>query len=134
VILKDLIALLQRQSVVQWRLIVEKLAAYYLENGQEDISKSYINDVLRVARRGSVIDVANGGSLAQAAVKLSIGGDRLFQESVILCDVTYLKEISALSDPIDMNEAAKALYDDVGHARYLSLILNRYSSDGNTAN
>ncbi|MFN2189833.1 MAG: NYN domain-containing protein [Candidatus Promineifilaceae bacterium] len=133
-ILKDLIALLQRQSVVQWRLIVEKLAAYYLENGQEDISKSYINDVLRVARRGSVIDVANGGSLAQAAVKLSIGGDRLFQESVILCDVTYLKEISALSDPIDMNEAAKALYDDVGHARYLSLILNRYSSDGNTAN
>jgi uncharacterized LabA/DUF88 family protein len=129
-VLKDMIALLQRYPESEWRRLVNRLASHYTENGQEVVSKSYINDVLRIARRADVIGVANGGSLAHASVNLAVSGDRLFQDAVIRCDVTYLREIKALRNPLDMKEAAKALYDDEGHARYLKIILNRYDENG----
>jgi uncharacterized LabA/DUF88 family protein len=132
-ILKDMVSLLQSQPATEWRFVVDRLATHYEESGQESISKSYINDVLRVARRAAVIGVSNGGSLAHASVKLSVAGDRVFQEAVILCDVTYLLEIEDRNNPVDMNEASKALYEDEGHARYLKVILNRHSKNGKPA-
>lgn len=132
-VLKDLIALLQHQPKAQWQQVVEYLANYYLNGGQESVSKSYINDVLRIARRAEVIGVANGGSLSHAPVTLTVAGDRVFQDAVIRCDVTYLREIQSEQSPIDMKEAAKALYENEGHARYLKVILSRYAENGQPA-
>jgi hypothetical protein len=126
-IIKDLISLLQHQPQVEWRRLVDQLALHYQEAGQDEVSKSYINDVMRIARRAEIICVDNGGSLADAAVHLDVKGDRVFQDAVIRCDMTYLQEIQSLQNPIDLNEAAKALYEDVGHARYLKVILSRYA-------
>jgi hypothetical protein len=45
-------------------------------------------------------------------------------------DHTFLKEIQSLSSPFELEEAAVALYDSVGHTRYLKVILHRYSENG----
>lgn len=129
-VLKDMIALLQHQPKVEWRQVVDHLADYYVNGGEDEVSKSYINDVLRIARRAEVIGVANDGSLSHAAVSLSVAGERVFQDAVIRCDVTYLREIESVQNPIDMKEAAKALYENEGHVRYLKVILSRYAEHG----
>ncbi|HET6443594.1 MAG TPA: NYN domain-containing protein [candidate division Zixibacteria bacterium] len=128
-VLKDLIAFLRLQPKTEWRQIVDRLAVYYEDSDREEVSKSFINDVLRIARRAEVIDVGNGGSLAKAAVSLSISGDRAFQNAVIRCDVTYLREIESVQNPLDIKEAAKALYEDEEHARYLKVIFSRYTEN-----
>lgn len=132
-VLKDMIALLQSHPDVEWRSLVDKLTSHYRQTGAEDVSKSYINDVLRIARRAEVIQVDNGGSLAQAAVHLAMEGERLFQEAVIHCDACYLQEIRNLQNPLDMREAAVALYESDGHARYLKVIYSRYIDGPQTA-
>ena len=127
---KDLVALLTHRDQLPWRQIVDRLATYYQGAGREDISKSYVNDVLRLARRAAVIDVRNGKSLAKAPVSLQISGSRSFQEAVILCDATYLKEILDMDSPFDLDQASIALYETVGHTRYLSVVLSRYVQNG----
>jgi hypothetical protein len=129
-VLKDLIALLGHRDKLQWRQIVDRLTEYYQGNGREDISKSYVNDVLRLARRAAVVQVRNGGSLAKAPVTLHITGNRRFQEAVILCDTTYMQEILDTGDPFVLDQASIALYETVSHARYLQVILNRYARNG----
>lgn len=126
VVLKDLIALLSHRDQLQWRQIVDRLASYYEGAGRADISKSYVNDVMRLARRANVLSVRNGNSLAKAPVSLRIAGDRVFQEAVIKCDATYLQEILATEGVFDLDQASIALYESVGHTRYLQVILNRY--------
>ncbi len=130
IILKDLVALLDHRDQIQWRQIVDRLAGYYQSHGREDISKSYVNDVLRLARRAAVIRVQNGGSLAKAPVSLRIAGERRFQEAVIMCDATYLAEMREMEGPLDLDQASIALYETVGHTRYLQVILNRYAQNG----
>jgi hypothetical protein len=129
-ILKDLVALLGQREQIQWRQIVDRLTSYYQGHGREDVSKSYVNDVLRLARRAAVIHVQNGGSLAKAPVALQIAGERRFQEAVIMCDATYLAEIREIEDPLDLDQASIALYETIGHTRYLQVILNRYAQNG----
>jgi uncharacterized LabA/DUF88 family protein len=125
-ILQDLIMLVGHRDQLQWRQIVNRLTTYYQSAGQHDISKSYVNDVMRLARRANVIYVLNGNSLAKAPVQLQISGERQFQEAVILCDATYLQEILATDSPFDLDQASIALYESVGHTRYLQVVLNRY--------
>ena len=129
-ILKDVIAVLQRHSQVPWRQLVDHLFAHYKSNGRTVISKSYVNDVLRLARRADVLGVQNGGSLATSPVYLQIDGQRAFQDAVIRCDATYLKEIQGLNEPFGLEQAAIALYDSEGHARYLKVVLGRYADNG----
>ncbi|MGW8318188.1 MAG: NYN domain-containing protein [Candidatus Promineifilaceae bacterium] len=129
-ILKDLVATLERQTLLAWREAVNDLFAAYQQTGQLEMSKSYINDVLRAARRAEVIHVAEGGSLATAPIDLQVKGPRAFQEAVIRCDAMYLTEIQALEDPFVLEEAALALYETVGHARYLKVVLTRFSENG----
>lgn len=133
-VLKDLISLLTHRDELQWRQIVDRLATYYQGAGRDDISKSYVNDVMRLARRAAVIYVRNGNSLAKAPVTLQISGDRLFQEAVILCDATYLKEIMSMDMPFDMDQVSIALYETVGHTRYLQVVLGRYVQNGQGRN
>ncbi len=67
--------------------------------------------------------------MATAAVMLRITGDRALQEAVIKCDLVYLKEIQSLEDPFDLDQASIALYEDIGHSRYLKVILSRFSNN-----
>ncbi len=129
-VLKDLIGLLHHRQQLQWRQIVDRLATYYQGAGRADVSKSYVNDVMRLARRAHVLDVRNGNSLAKAPVSLRLTGERLFQEAVIKCDATYLQEIRAMDNAFDLDQASIALYESVGHTRYLQVILNRYVDNG----
>jgi hypothetical protein len=129
-VIKDIISLLQQTPEIFWRELVNTLAAVYEEQGKEEFSKSYVNDVLRGARRAEVVGVHNGGKLATSSVYLQMTGERVFQEAVMRFDLTYLKEIQALGCEFDLEEAAVALYESVGHTRYLKVILNRFSSNG----
>ncbi|MCI0394098.1 MAG: NYN domain-containing protein [Chloroflexi bacterium] len=126
-LLRDIVTLLQNKPEIEWQQLVDNLVAYYQNKKQEEFSRSYINDALRLARRANVVQVRNGGRLADATVSLQIGGERLFQEAVMRCDAAYLGEIQALGEPFSLDEAAVALYDDAGRARYLKILLNRYS-------
>ena len=128
-ILRDIVTLLQHREQMEWRQIVNHLAGYYQRKDKQDISKSYVNDVLRVARRADVVGVQDGGGLATAAVMLRITGDRALQEAVIKCDLVYLKEIQSLEEPFDLDQASIALYEDIGHSRYLKVILSRFSNN-----
>ena len=130
VILKDLITLLRRNNQLRWRQMVNALTGYYARNDRDDISKSFVNDVLRVARRAEVIDVQNGGSLAKAPVYLLLSGERGFQEAVKKCDLTYLSEIMKLNDLFDLEQASMALYEDIDHVRYLELLSKRDGDSG----
>ncbi len=132
-ILRDIVSLLKHRPQMEWRQMVNHLGAYYLRLGQQDISKSYVNDVLRVARRAEVINVQNGGSLAKAAVSLQLEGERAFQDAVINCDLIYLQEIQNLETQFDLEQASIALYEDAGHVRYLKVILSRFSNNGRQA-
>jgi hypothetical protein len=126
-ILNNLVSFLNSQGEMPWRDLVNALSNHYLEQGRKDISKSYINDVLRVARRSDVVDVGNEGTLSYAPVKLSISGDRLFQNAVMQCDATYLRQINSLPEPFDWEEASLALYDTPIRVRYLQVVHNRFS-------
>jgi hypothetical protein len=128
-ILKDVITLLGGTDDLPWRKMVDRLSEYYQRTGRVDISKSFVNDVLRVARRAAVIGIDDGSSLAKAPVSLLLSGDRRFQEAVIKCDATYLREIRSLKSPFNLEQASIALYEDVGHLRYLQVLLNRFSAD-----
>ena len=129
-VIKDIISSLQSSSAFTWRDLVNELATNYKAQGKNKYSKSYVNDVLRVARRAKVVGVDNGGKLASSPVSLQISGNRMFQDAVMFFDLTYLKEIQSLGSPFDLEEAAVALYDSVGHTRYLKVILNRFSDNG----
>jgi len=132
-ILKDVVTLLGRSRDQQWRKMVNLLSDYYQRTDRTDLSKSFVNDVLRIARRAEVIGIDNGSSLAKAPVSLLLSGDRLFQEAVIKCDATYLREIHNLNRPFNLEQASIALYEDVGHLRYLQVLLNRFSAAGQAA-
>lgn len=132
-VIKDLIATLQQQSEIPWRQLVDQLANQYKAQGKNDYSKSYVNDVLRAARRAEVVGVHNGGKLATSPVYLQLSGNRLFQDAVMRFDLTYLKEIQLLRSPFDLEEAAVALYESVSHTRYLKVIMNRFSSNGQSS-
>lgn len=124
-ILKDVVALLQQQPNPRWHQIVDTLYLHYTR-GDENISKSLINDVLRVARRARVISAPQSSTkpLASLPVTLLLHGDRLFQQAVMLCDYTYVAELQSLSEPpFNVEDAALALYDAISHARYLRYLL-----------
>lgn len=129
-VIRDMIASLQRHSDIAWRDLVNELYDSYQSQGKLDYSKSYVNDVLRAARRAEVVGVRNGGKLATSPVYLQINGNRLFQEAVMRFDLTYLKVIRSLGSRFELEEAAVALYESVGHTRYLKVIMNRFSDNG----
>jgi hypothetical protein len=127
-ILKDVCDLLDQNETMQWRSMVEELwTRYQHEDG--DISKSYINDVLRLARRSGVINVQNGTSLAQARVPIRLEGDRIYQEAVFHCDAAYLKEIQQFEEPLNLDEASVALYESANQVRYLRIVIEHYLED-----
>jgi hypothetical protein len=129
VILKDLVATLQAEDGLEWRELVDRLAA--LHPGEEDgeTSRNMINAIIVLARRAGVVRTLKGRTLATAPVLLALEGDRLYQESVVRSDMAYLEAIRALDEPFDLEEAALALYDNASYVPYLRHLLTRLEAE-----
>jgi uncharacterized LabA/DUF88 family protein len=123
-ILKDMIPLLQRSEQMRWRELIDVLASQY-EAQNKDISKNTINALMLVARRAQVVHTHKGRSLSTAPVALELKGEKAFQEALMLCDATYLREIVSLAEPFDLEQAALALYYTPGHINYLKMLMTK---------
>lgn len=101
------------------------LANEYQEKGK-DISKNMINAVMLVARQGQIIRTLKGKSLATAPVLLMLEGPARFQEAIVRCDATYLRQILELPEPFDIQEASLALYDSPNYVAYLEKVMKKW--------
>jgi len=138
VILKEMIQALQREDSIEWRELVDRLAAAHPGEEEGEASRNIINAMVVLARRAGVVRTLKGRTLATAPVLLALEGDRLYQESVIRCDMVYLDAIRMLPEPFDLEEAALALYDKASYAPYLKGLLvrlkeSRLNGSGETA-
>lgn len=125
VILKEMIHALQQEESIEWRELVDKLAVGHPAEEEGEASRNIVNAMVVLARRAGVVRTLKGRTLATAPVLLALEGDRLYQESVIRCDMVYLDAIRALPEPFDLEEAALALYDKASYAPYLKGLLAR---------
>ncbi len=128
VILKDLIQTLDEEGQLRWRQVIDMMAQKYSADGKE-ISKNMINAVMLVARQGQIIRTLKGKSLATAPVLLMLEGPKRFQEAVVRCDATYLRQILELPEPFDLTEAALALYDSVKYSAYLEMVMKKWMGE-----
>ena len=128
VILKDLIQILDEEGQLRWRQVIDMMAQQYNADGK-DISKNMINAVMLVARQGQIIRTLKGKSLATAPVLLMLEGPKRFQEAVVRCDATYLRQILELPEPFDLTEAALALYDSVKYTAYLEMVMKKWMGE-----
>lgn len=130
-ILKDIITVLAQEKSVLWKTLVDQIAEKYKENDDLTVSKGYVHDTLRVARRAEVITTSNGSkSLTADPLQLQLQSDKPFQDAVMRCDALYLQELQAAFGEIDLDEAALALYDSKGHQRYLKVVQNHFAGNG----
>jgi len=125
VVLKELIETLQHEDGLEWRELVDRLAARHPGDEDGEASRNMINAMVVLARRAGVVRTLKGRTLATAPVLLALEGDRLFQESVVRSDMVYLDAIRSLSEPFDLEQAAVALYDQTGYVPYLRQVLAR---------
>jgi hypothetical protein len=102
VILKNIIAALQEEDGLEWRELVDRLAARIPAGPDGDLSRNMINAVLVLARRAGIVRTLKGKTLSAAPVLLALEGDRLFQDGVIRTDTVYLEAIRALPEPFDL--------------------------------
>lgn len=126
-VLKDALAFLQQADAPRWHQVVDTLYTYYEKQQKKSVSKSVINDVLRVARRARVISAPQTSAkpLASLPVTLILEGEKLLQRAVMLCDYTFLTELQSLSDvPFNIEDAALALYDSADRVPYLKHLLS----------
>jgi hypothetical protein len=135
-LLKDVVNLLQSRETMAWQEIVARLAGYYETRTAGEVSKSFVNDVLRVANRAGVVSIPDNTPWSTAPVRLELSGARAFQEAVMRCDATYLRCLQSAPTPFDLEAAALALYDAAGQARYLQVVLHQQyrNGDGPPAN
>jgi hypothetical protein len=125
VMLKDMIEILQMKDGLEWRHFIDQLAERHPVEESGEASRNMINAMIVLARRAGVVRTLKGKTLSTAPVLLAIEGSRMFQESVVRCDMVYLDAIRALPEPFDLNEAAVAIYENVSYAPYLRQILAR---------
>ncbi len=126
VLLKDMIAILEKGDGLEWRDLIDRMAECRPAMDEDgDTSRNMINAMIVLARRAGVIRTLKGKTLSTAPVLLALEGTKIFQEGVIRCDMAYLEAIRALSEPFDLDEAALALYDQVSYAPYLRQLVGR---------
>lgn len=125
VMLKDMIEILQMKDGLEWRHFIDQLAERHPVEESGEASRNIINAMIVLARRAGVVRTLKGKTLSTAPVLLAIEGPRMFQESVVRCDMVYLDAIRALPEPFDVNEAAVAIYENVSYAPYLRQLLAR---------
>jgi uncharacterized LabA/DUF88 family protein len=125
VILKDMLDILQKEDGLEWRELIDRLAERQPAVESSEASRNLINAMIVLARRAGVVRTLKGKTLSTAPVLLAIEGPKMFQESVVRCDMVYLDAIRALPEPFDLNEAALAIYEQPGYAPYLRQVLAR---------
>ena len=129
-VLRDAIhALAYSSTVVTWSSLTQRLVDHYRAHNN-NMSRSVINDVLRVARRAAVFEVPDvvGHSLASSPVLLQVSGEKALQEAVMLCDYAYMKELQSMQGvAFEFDQVSMALYESREHAPYLRQVLTRYS-------
>jgi uncharacterized LabA/DUF88 family protein len=120
-ILFDMIHKLRGERQYHWRELVEAVYDKYSQQPERDIdiSKNMINATMLLARRAEVIHTLKGNSLATAPVVLKINSAQLFKDAVLYCDAIYLREILALKEPFDIEQASLAIYDSLTYVKYL---------------
>ena len=129
-ILKEIIAVLSQEKAMLWKTVVDQIAEKYRENDDLSVSKGYVHDTLRVARRAEVVTTSNGSkSLTADPLQLQLQSDKPFQDAVMRCDAMYLQELQAAFGTVDLDEAALALYDAKGHQRYLKVVMNHFRAN-----
>lgn len=125
VLLKEMIDILQNESEMEWRSLIDLLAALPADEDTEQMSRNIINAMIVLSRRAGVVRTLKGKTLSTAPVLLALDGPKIFQESVIRCDMAYLEAIRSLSEPFDVTEVALAIYDQPGYAPYISQLVAR---------
>ena len=125
ILLKEMIAILQQEDDLEWRDLIDRLSALHPDDEQGQMSRNVINATIVLARRAGVVRTLKGKTLSTAPVLLALDGPKIFQESVIRCDMVYLEAIRALSEPFDTAEVALAIYDQPGYAPYIGQLLAR---------
>jgi len=114
-----------RSGKIQWQALLDSLKEHYDRSQPDPVSKSMINDMLRLAQRAGLIEALPRDSLATAPVTWLLAGERSFQEAVMRCDAAYLQVLMRTFGALDLEQAAVALYEDSGRARYLKVIFKR---------
>jgi len=126
VLLREMIGILQKSGDnLEWRELIDRLAVLHPGDEEGEASRNMINALIVLARRAGVVRTLKGKTLSTAPVLLALEGPKVFQESVICCDMTYLEAIRTLPEPFDVEEAALAIYDQVAYASYLRQLLAR---------
>jgi uncharacterized LabA/DUF88 family protein len=126
VLLREMIEILQKSGDnLEWRELIDRLAVLHPGDEEGEASRNMINALIVLARRAGVVRTLKGKTLSTAPVLLALEGPKMFQESVIRCDMTYLDAIRALPEPFDVEEAALAIYDQAAYASYLRQLLAR---------
>jgi uncharacterized LabA/DUF88 family protein len=131
IILKDIVQYFSDANgeQVRWRELIDSLADRYKANGK-NVSKNGINAMLLLARRAQVVRTLKGKSLATAPVLLEIKGNKIVQEAIMRCDAVYVKEILALKDEFNEEEAAVALYYEPKYGHYLKTLIKNFDRFG----
>jgi hypothetical protein len=126
-IIKDIVNTLKGEKPMAWRNVVQVVYDKH-ENDDVKVSKSKIGDVMRLLQLGEVlaIDLDKGRMHTNAPVGLQLNGNRTIQEAVMRGDATYLQHIQKFNKGVDFDEAALALYETVGRARYLKVLQQQY--------
>jgi uncharacterized LabA/DUF88 family protein len=124
-LLKEMIEILRKEDVLEWRDLLDRLAARHPDDEEGEASRNLINALIVLARRAGAVRTLKGKTLSTAPVMLALEGPKAFQEAVIRCDMAYLEAIRALPEPFDLEEAALAIYDHVGYALYLRQLMAR---------
>ncbi len=125
VLLKELIEIMQAEENLEWRDLLDRLAARHPGEEDGEASRNLINALIVLARRAGVVRTLKGKTLSTAPVLLAIDGPKIYQEAVIRCDMAYLEAIRSLSEPFDLTEAALAIYERVDYAPYLKQLVSR---------
>ena len=125
VLLKELIEIMQAENNLEWRELLDRLAARHPGEEDGEASRNLINALIVLARRAGVVRTLKGKTLSTAPVLLAIDGPKLYQEAVIRCDMAYLEAIRSLSEPFDLTEAALAIYERADYAPYLKQLVGR---------
>lgn len=132
ILLRQLVNLLQTHSELQWRQIIDTIYENQDNKSDEPISRSLIQDLLRLADEAKVILINNGNRTfyTAAPVRLLLISNRAFQDAVMHCDAVYLNALKKSPVTFDIDEAAIALYDTPSYARYLKVVLSHLGEKG----
>ena len=123
-VLKDLVGFLQRTSAPRWHEVVDFLSQHYTTS-EHEVSRSMINDILRLVRRAKIIEIDERPDqpLSMTQIKLKRDDSKAYLNAVVLSDKIYLAELKKIEDlRFDWHEAAIALYDSAERISYLQMI------------